>query len=59
MWHHPVCRGCIDREGELKRKTHMERLWKALAPRASIVLTAHDHWYQRFKPMDGDFEPVK
>ena len=57
MWHHPVCRGCIDREGELKRKTHMERLWKALAQRASIVLTAHDHWYQRFKPMDGNLNP--
>ena len=28
-------------------------VWGSLAGRASIVLTGHDHSYQRFKPIDG------
>jgi calcineurin-like phosphoesterase family protein len=28
-------------------------VWGSLAGRASIVLTAHDHSYQRFKPIEG------
>jgi hypothetical protein len=28
-------------------------VWGSLAGRASIVLTAHDHGYQRFKPING------
>jgi hypothetical protein len=28
-------------------------VWELLAGRASIVVTAHDHSYQRFKPIDG------
>ena len=31
----------------------LRSVWGALAGRATIVLTAHDHSYQRFKPIDG------
>jgi hypothetical protein len=31
----------------------LAQVWGSLVGRASIVLTAHDHSYQRFKPIDG------
>src|SRR5436190_1174650 len=52
-WHHPPFN--IGPEADA---TRMDEIWKLLAQyHVPIVLTGHDHDYQRWVPMDGDGNP--
>ena len=49
-WHHPVYSS-----GGHGNNAHMRATWQALmAARADVVLSAHDHDYERFAPQDAD-----
>ena len=55
MWHHPRWSS----GGEHGSDNRTEVLWRTLAlGGADIVLSGHDHDYERFVPMDGEGEPV-
>jgi hypothetical protein len=49
FWHRPRFSAGTNHGDE----PSLARVWGSLAGRASIVLTGHDHNYQRFKPIDG------
>lgn len=50
FWHHPAYSS-----GGHGNNTHMHSIWKILAAaKADIVLTSHDHDYERFAPLDGN-----
>lgn len=39
-------------------RSKMGRHWQLLAAAGvELVLTAHEHWYQRFRPLDASFNP--
>ena len=39
-------------------RSKMGRHWQLLAAAGvDLVLTAHEHWYQRFRPLDASFNP--
>ena len=49
-WHHPVVS-----EGPYGDGRHMRAIWKLLYQHGvDVVITGHDHNYQRFAPLDGD-----
>jgi hypothetical protein len=49
-WHHPVFSS-----GAHGNYPHMAEIWRLLqAAGADVVLTGHDHDYERFAPMDAD-----
>jgi hypothetical protein len=50
LWHHPVFNS-----GRHGNNAHMREMWRRLQ-RAGVelVLTAHDHHYERFGPQDAD-----
>jgi hypothetical protein len=49
-WHHPVVS-----EGPNGDARHMRAIWKLLFDSGvDVVITGHDHNYQRFIPLDGD-----
>ena len=53
-WHHP--RWSTGRHGD---DPAMDTIWRTLAEAgADIVLSGHDHDYQRFTPLDGDGDPA-
>ena len=48
-WHHPVVTS-----GPRGHHPHMQALWRLLAEAGvEIVISGHDHLYERFAPMDG------
>jgi hypothetical protein len=50
FWHHPAYSS-----GGHGNNPHMHSIWKILAAaKADIVLTSHDHDYERFAPLDGN-----
>jgi len=50
FWHHPAYSS-----GGHGNNKHMQNIWKILAAaKADIVLTSHDHDYERFVPLDGN-----
>lgn len=54
-WHHP--RWSTGLNGSDRRT---DDLWRTLAAAgADVVLTGHDHNYERFEPLDADGEPVE
>jgi hypothetical protein len=71
MWHHPICKDCTtfwnkagDRpeiigedSNQAKRGPHMQRLWAALAEKASLALVGDQHWYRRLTPLNAKLEP--
>jgi len=47
-FHHPV----------YSAASRMEPHWRLLAAAGvDLVITAHEHWYQRFRPLDASFRP--
>jgi hypothetical protein len=51
-WHHPVV--TMGPNGESR---HMRALWRLVYDRGvDVVLTGHDHGYQRFAPLNGDLQ---
>jgi chitodextrinase len=55
-FHHPMFN--TGPEGPAAPGSVAANLWAALAGKADIVLTGHDHSYQRFKPVSGVTEFV-
>ena len=52
FWHHPVFSS-----GGHGNNSHMQTAWKMLAAaKADIVLSSHDHDYERFVPLNADGE---
>lgn len=49
-WHSPRFSASVEHHGD---DPEMQPLWDSLKGRATIVLGAHDHDMQRFKPIDG------
>ncbi|GAC1408748.1 MAG: hypothetical protein NVSMB6_08110 [Burkholderiaceae bacterium] len=50
FWHHPLYSS-----GGHGNNPHMRRIWQALVMAdADVVLTGHDHDYERFSPQDAD-----
>lgn len=50
FWHHPLYSS-----GGHGNNLHMRPVWEALlAAHADVVLSAHDHDYERFAPLDGN-----
>jgi alkaline phosphatase len=49
-WHHPVFSS-----GKYGNNRQMAEIWRLLQTAgAEVVLTGHDHDYERFAPMDAD-----
>jgi acid phosphatase type 7 len=52
-WHHPIVS-----EGPNGSSRHMRSLWRLLSDQGvDVVITGHDHGYQRYVPLDGDLRP--
>jgi hypothetical protein len=50
-WHHPVMSS-----GPNGDNPHMQSMWRLMAQEGvEVVLTGHDHLFERFAPMNGDF----
>jgi 3',5'-cyclic AMP phosphodiesterase CpdA len=53
MWHHPVFSS-----GSYGNDLRMKQMWRLLdASGVDLVLTAHEHSYERFAPQDADGRP--
>jgi hypothetical protein len=53
LWHHPVFSS-----GQYGNNPHMQHVWRLLdAAGVDVVLTGHEHSYERFAPQDADGRP--
>lgn len=54
-WHHPLFSS-----GGHGNNQHMQEIWQVLqAAKADVILTGHDHDYERFAPQDAQGNPAK